>query len=104
MSVVGSALGIGDSEQSESNCLMQLTCGNAFVVYNLRSEEREEVVMIHDTESFDDPIIFSHTGFVYNTSQRSLETNLEGSMGIQRPWPKSSGRVLFRSLAEVDLQ
>ena len=60
--------------------------------------------MIHDIQDFTDPITFSHTGFVYNTWKRSLETTLDASIGIQRPWPNKTGRVLFRALAEVDLK
>jgi len=60
--------------------------------------------MIHDMDMFTDPITFSHTGFVYNTYQRALETSLDASIGIQRPWPNKTGRVVFRALSEIDLR
>lgn len=47
---------------------MQLTYGNAIVVYNLRVDYRSEVAMTQEVTDFDDPITFSHTGFVYNTA------------------------------------
>ena len=40
------------NDDSTSSCLMQLTCGNAIVVYNLRAEERQEVAMIHEVKDF----------------------------------------------------
>ena len=83
---------------------MQLTCGDFIVVYNLDANYRQEVAMINDVQLFDDPICFSHTGFVYNTQRRALETSLDASIGVHRPWSNKSGRSLHRALSEVDLR
>ena len=83
---------------------MQLTAGTQAVVFDLSSEDRTEVAMIHELDAFKDPITFSQTGFVYNTYQRAFDSNLHASLGVQRPWPDRTGRAVFRALAEIDLQ
>ena len=61
---------------------MQLTAGTQAIVFDLSSEDRTEVAMIHELEAFKDPITFSHTGFVYNTYQRAFDSNLHASLGV----------------------
>ena len=52
---------------------MQLTIGQMAVVYNLKADSRQEIAMISNLYDFKDPVIFSHTGFNYTTSQLALE-------------------------------
>ena len=60
--------------------------------------------MINKVDDFHDPILFSHTGFVYNTSQRALATNEIFSFGIRRPWLQRTASSLFRAVSEVDIK
>ena len=53
--------------------MMQLTIGQMAVVYNLKADSRQEIAMISNLYDFKDPVIFSHTGFNYTTSQLALE-------------------------------
>ena len=92
------------NKEPSDKTFMQLTAGTQAIVFDLSSEDRTEIAMIHELDAFKDPITFSHTGFVYNTCMRAFESNLHASLGVQRPWPDRTGRAVFRALAEIDLQ
>ena len=56
-------------------CLMQLTAGSNITVYNLQKENRYEVSLIPDSNTYSNPISFSNTGFARSTPEHTLQSN-----------------------------
>lgn len=54
-------------EKNESLNLMQLTVGNNATVYSLKSQEWKEVTLMRDIDEFENPMVFSNTGYEYRT-------------------------------------
>jgi len=54
---------------------MQLTESNKATVFKLLQNNREEIELISDIDSFDSPIVFENTGFTYQTEKKTFQTN-----------------------------
>ena len=80
--------------------LMQITIDNHGIVYNLQDENRYEIAIIGDIDSFDDPISFAHTGFVYRTSKKCSSSC--SSLALWRPAMKD--RLLYRPFSEMNIK
>ena len=85
-------------------CLMQLTVENNAIVYNLQPDNRYEVDYLRDINSFQNPVLFSNTGFTLFTFNKTFETSLEHTIGLERPCPKENSKGLYRPFSEMDLK
>ena len=80
--------------------LMQITIDNHGIVYNLQDENQYEIAIIGDIDSFDDPISFAHTGFVYRTSKKRSSSCY--SVALWRP--AMQDRLLYRPFFEMNIK
>ena len=87
-----------------SMCLMQLTIDDHSIIYNLQTENRFEVALMHDIRNFTDPIKFGMTGFEFKTRAKSLEVNTNNSLGFEQPSSSEGHLGLVRAYAEIDLE
>ena len=51
---------------------------------------------MNEVESISDPLVFSHTGFTSNLKYRTLDVNLESTLGLQRPFPDKMPNAIYR--------
>ena len=85
-------------------CLLQITLGTHATIYNMQKDSFYEVSLIKDIDQFKNPIVFSNTGFVYQTEKGVLKNNLSNTLGIRSPIPKNKARGIYRAFSEMDLQ
>ena len=64
-----------DQRHENNPCLMQLTTGDNATVYDLQADNKYEVSLLRSIYHFQNPIIFSTTGFEYKTTERILKCN-----------------------------
>ena len=83
---------------------MQLTVENNAIVYNLQPDNRYEVDYLRDINNFQNPVLFSNTGFTLFTFNKTFETNLEHTIGLERPCSKENSKGLYRPFSEMDLK
>ena len=83
---------------------MQLTIDDHSIIYNLQTENRFEVALMHDIRNFTDPIKFGMTGFEFKTRAKSLEVNTNNSLGFEQPSSSEGHLGLVRAYAEIDLE
>ena len=69
-------------QDDHNQFLMQLTESNKATVFKLLPNNREEIELISDIDSFDSPIIFKNTGFTYQTDKKTFQTNSCSTIGI----------------------
>ena len=60
--------------------------------------------MLHSLNEFKTPFDFSHTGFDRSNANKSFETNIQGTLAVQRPCPSGRSSVVFRAFSELDLR
>ncbi len=64
--------------------LLQLTVINNAIVYDLQPDNRIEVAMLENMESWSDPVKFSATGFDYIAKNKTMVVNAEQTLGFSQ--------------------
>ena len=77
---------------------------NSAIIYDLHAENRREVALLDDIDSWTDPVKFSATGYDYITKHRQLVANLSETLGFENSLRTEELRGLVRSYSEIDLR
>ena len=78
--------------------------GHNATVYRLAKNDRYEVGLLYDIDDFfDNPLLFSTTGYVYCTPERTLQSNSNHSLGLMRPQQTQTCRGIYIPFCNMDL-